>query len=230
VFFRSGNSKNHRKAMLNLKICFLQVTSPEIHEYSIYSTRLNKKYCELHNYDYLEVSQVPREGYDPVWGKIFEMINILKINKKNNKYTHIFYLDADAVVLNRSIKLESIISQMKTSIAFSANGKNGGKLINTGAFIATTEAIPILEKCVELSAEEMKDKKFDEWHEQDVINKIYNDGVEMDVFPMNEMNSYWMYDIHANDGQFIYHFMGRPLIEKVQIAKYVFENYNFSDS
>ncbi|MEG3439742.1 hypothetical protein V0288_21620 [Pannus brasiliensis CCIBt3594] len=209
--------------MPDLKICFFQVTSPEIYDYSNYATKLNKKYCELHYYEYLEVPLVEREDYAPQWGKIFATIELLKIDK----YTHIFCLDADAVVLNRSIKLESIIAKMRTAIAFSENGKNGGGLINTGAFIVNPQAIEILEQCVRLAEEEMRDRKMNVYHEQDVIAKMYAEGLEMDIFPMNEMNSYWLYDIHANDGQFIYHFMGRSLEEKTQIAKDLFEKYNF---
>jgi galactosyl transferase GMA12/MNN10 family len=207
--------------MSNLKICFVQVTSPEIQEYSNYSVALNKIYCKRHDYNYLELSAINTNEYFFSWSKIFQVRDILK----SDKYTHVFFLDADAIVLNRDIKLEDIISKMKTSIAFSENGWNGGDLINAGSFIATPEAIKILEECIRLSEEDMKDKKLERWHEQSVINKMYADGIEMDVFPMNEINSHWLYDFNSNDGQFIYHFMARQLNKKIEIAKELFEKY-----
>jgi hypothetical protein len=207
--------------MSDIKICFLQVTSSEIQEYSKYSVEINKKYCEQHGYKYLELPTVKTDEYAPQWSKIFQTIDILKAGD----YTHVFFLDADAVVINRNKKLEDVIAKMTTSICFSENGWNGGDLINTGAFIATLDAISILEECVRLSEEDMKDKKRNYWHEQAVITKMYESGVRMDVFPMNEINSYWLYDIESNDGQFVYHFMARPLQEKIEIAKKLFEKY-----
>ena len=207
--------------MSNVKLCFLQVTSPEIHEYSKYSIELNKIYCKLHGYDHLELPTVRTEEYAPQWSKIFQTIDLLK----TGKYTHVFFLDADAVILNRIKKLEDVINKMTTPIGFSMNDWNGGDLINTGSFMATVDALGILEECVRLSEEDMKDKKLNYWHEQAVITKMYETGVKMDVFSMNEINSYWLYDVNSNDDQFIYHFMARPLNEKVQIAKQLFEKY-----
>lgn len=207
--------------MLNLKICFLQVTSPEIYEYSKYSVEINKKYCELHGYDYLELSAINTDTHAPAWSKIFYAKDLLE--KEN--YTHIFFLDADAVVINQNKKIEDVIDKMKTSIAFSENGWNGGDLINSGCFIANKDAVSILEKCIEKSNTDMQHQKFGFPWEQTVITKMYESGVPMDVFPMNEINSYWLYDINSNDGQFIYHFMARPLKEKVVIAKTLYEKY-----
>ena len=74
--------------MSNIKLCFLQVTSPEIHDYSKYSTQLNKEYCKLHGYDYLEMPTVKTNEYAPQWSKIFQTIDLLK----KGDYTHVFFL------------------------------------------------------------------------------------------------------------------------------------------
>ena len=158
---------------------------------------------------------IKREEYAAPWSKIFHTKNILE----SSYYSHVFFLDADAVVLNRHKKIEDVIAKMKTSIAFSANGLNGGDHINSGSFIATKESLPILNECIRLSQNDMMDKKRDYWHEQSIITYLYESGVPMDVFDMNEINSFWLYDIDRNDGQFIYHFMARPLHEKIEIAK-----------
>jgi len=207
--------------MSHLKICFLQVTSPEIHEYSQYSCLINKEYCKKHGYSYLNLNAINTKTHAPAWSKIFHTKDVLE---KGN-YTHVFFLDADAVVINQDKKIEEVIDKMKTFIAFSENGWNGGDLINSGCFIASKDAISILEKCIEKSNTDMQHQRFGFPWEQTVITKMYESGISMDVFSMNEINSYWLYDVNSNDGQFIYHFMARPLKEKVVIAKALYEKY-----
>jgi hypothetical protein len=202
---------------MSLKICFFQVTSSEIKEYSDISVRLNKEYCRIHNYDYLEVPTVNTTTHAPQWSKIFQIKRLLE----TENYDYYFFLDADAIVINRNCKLEDFINKMKTDIAFSENGANGGRLINTGSFIANSKTISLFNQCIDLSVTVKKDKKRGYWHEQDVINDMYDDGWKMDVFPMNTINSYWAYDLESNDEQFIYHFMARPVEEKTKIAQLI---------
>lgn len=208
--------------MSDLKICFLQVTSPEIYEYSKYSTEVNKKYCAKQGYDYIELPCINTNEFAHSWSKVFQSMYILE----NNNYDYIFFLDADAVVINFNKRLEEVISKMKNSMAFSENGWNGGDLINGGSFIVSKNGgLDILKKSVEKVNTEMKDKKFGFPWEQSVFTKLHEEGESIDVFPMNEINSYWLYDVSSNDGQFIYHFMARPLNEKIEIAKNLYEKY-----
>lgn len=209
--------------MSPLKICFLQVTSTEIHEYSQYSCPINKEYCRKHGYDYLNLDAINLKEYAASWSKIIHSIDILT----SKQYDYIFYLDADAAVINQTIKIESIIADMKGDISFSENGWNGGELINAGSFIVSKNGIDILKEMIKLvNNQEMLSKKYQFPWEQSIINKIYSEGnFKIDVFPMNKINSYWLYDINSNDGQFIYHFMARSLKEKVVIAKALYEKY-----
>jgi hypothetical protein len=215
---------------MSLKICFFQVTSSEIKEYSDISVRLNKEYCRIHNYHYLEVPTLNTDRYAPQWSKIFQIKRLIE----TENYDYYFFLDADAIVINRDRKLEDIIKEMKTNIAFSENGENGGRLINTGSFISNRKTLSLFNKCINLSLNLKKDKRKGYWHEQDVINDMYDDGWKMDVFPMNTINSYWAYNLENNDDQFIYHFMARPVEEKTKIAKLIEDKlknkYNLSKS
>ena len=73
----------------------------------------------------------------------------------------------------------------------------------------------------------MNTKKYqiDPWHEQTVITKLYESGkydTVIDVFDMDFINSYWNYNPESNDGQFIFHFMGRKNNKPV-VAKKLFD-------
>ena len=198
-----------------MKIGFVQVTSPEIESYAKHSTAINRRYCQRHGYTFIERPAIHRETHAPTWSKIFQALSVLE----QGDYSHVFVLDADAVVLNPKVKLEDKISKMTTPIAFSENGPNGGDRINAGAFICTPDTIPYLEECIRISEEEHPRLKRDYWHEQSVMNLMHESGWKMDVWPMNEINSYWLHDYKNDQTQFIYHFMARSLTEKAAIAK-----------
>lgn len=202
-------------------IAFVQVTSPEIKEYSKYSTEINKRYCDKHGYSFLEIETVNCETYAPQWSKIFTVLELLK----TNLYDYVFFLDADAVVLNDSVTLEDLIKDLDSPIAFSINDWNGGELINTGAFLCSKEAVPYLEECIKISILE-PGLKLEYWHEQTAINRMYTQGWKMTVWPMNKINSYWLHDYKTPSDQFVYHFMARPLAEKIQIAEDLFKLKN----
>jgi hypothetical protein len=197
-----------------MNICFLQVSSPEIESYTQYSIPINKQYCLHHGYTYKEVPVVYQDEYAPQWSKIFQIRDELL----KNEFTHIFFLDADAVVLNQEITLESKIEKMTTPFAMSINDWNGGDYLNTGALLCTTDALPYLEQCIRISETDHTRYKKDHWHEQTIINMMYDQGWKMDAWPMNEINSYWLHDVDLDPLQFVYHFMARPLAEKTNIA------------
>jgi hypothetical protein len=203
-------------------ICFFQIVSTATEPYSKYSTILNKRYCDKHGYTYKTYpNEINKKEYHYTWSKIFQAKKILE----TENYDHIFFLDVDAIVINTHIKLESIISKMKTNISFSENGINGGELISTGAFLANRNTLDFFDRCIELVNTVMKHKKFNYWHELAVINKMYEDGWPMDVFEMNTMNSYGSLDVRYLKDQFIFHFQGKPDTIKGQIAEEIFKLY-----
>jgi hypothetical protein len=203
-------------------ICFFQIVSPATEPYSKYSTILNKKYCDKHGYVYKTyLNEINKKEYHYTWSKIFQAKKILE----TENHDYIFFLDADAIIINNHIKLESIITKMKTDISFSENGINGGELISTGAFMASRNTLDFFNKCIELVNNDMKDKKFNYWYELSIINKMYSDGWPMDVFDMNIMNSYGSLNVKNLKDQFLFHFQGKPDNIKGQIAEEIFKLY-----
>jgi hypothetical protein len=208
--------------MSSLKICFFQITNSSTEPYSKYSTLLNKRYCDKHGYDFKEyLSEIDKREYHYTWCKIFQAKKILE----TENYDFIFFLDADAIIINTSIKLEEIILKMKTDISFSENGVNGGELISTGAFLASKNTLKFFDTCIELVNTDMQDKKFNYWHELAVINRMYEEGWPMDIFDMNIMNSYGSLDVNHLGNQFLFHFQGKPDEVKTTIAEEIFKKY-----
>jgi hypothetical protein len=131
------------------------------------------------------------------------------------------------MIINSDITLESIIDQMHHDISFSKNGANGGLLIATGAFIFNKNAKPIFEKCLDISNTTMLNSKLYHWYEMGVINHMYENGYQFDVFDMNVMNSYGSISVDNPDlpNLFLYHFQGRSDVEKTRVAKEVYNKF-----
>lgn len=67
-----------------------------------------RQYCDLHKYALIPFKiESPGNGRAPQWQKIIESINIL--NK--NELDWLFFLDLDCLIMNPSIKLETIIDE-----------------------------------------------------------------------------------------------------------------------
>jgi hypothetical protein len=205
-------------------ILFFQITNENTKPYSDLCCQINKLYCEKHGYDFLELPSKPIIDFHYTWSKIFQSIDLIE----STNYDYYFCLDADAAIINKDIKLESIIDNMKSNIAFSENGLNGGLLIATGGFLFNKDALPIFRKCIELTQSSMAEYKKHHWFEMAVINSIYASKIyDMDVFEMNIMNSYGYIDINNQDLSklFLYHFQGRSDTEKTKIANDVYQKF-----
>lgn len=80
-------------------------------EYSVYGNI--KKYCELHGYSLvIDTQQNPDNRRYPSWQKIKTSINLLK----SASYKWIFFIDTDCLIMNKDIKLESLIDDQYSFI------------------------------------------------------------------------------------------------------------------
>jgi hypothetical protein len=207
-----------------MNILFFQITNQNTKPYSDFCCSINKDYCNLHGYNYLEINSEKIEGYHYTWSKIFKSIEL--INETN--YDFYFFLDADACVINKSIKIENIIKNMHYNICFSENGFNGGLLIATGGFIFNKKAKSIFEECIEISkTKEMLKYKNQHWFEMAIINYMYEKEKIFDVFEMNVINSYGTISVDNPDlpNLFVYHFQGKSDAEKTRIANELYNNF-----
>jgi len=195
-----------------MKILILQCCDENIKEYSKFSIPHNIKYALKYNYDF-QLYQDNNFKHHPAWLKIDCFKNI---NYKN--YDYIWVLDADALINNFDIKLENIIDG--NCIIVSENGGNGGRLINSGSIIYSKYVIQdILNKYFEWIENNNIFMKRYFW-EQELINDFYEENSNIfTILNMYILNSGWK-DMPKEN--FVYHFMGRDLKDKViDIKKYV---------
>ena len=171
-----------------MKILILQVATPNIKDYSVYSIPINISYSIKWDYDFLLYTSKEEElDYHPAWLKITAFYNI-----NVDKYDWIWVLDADAVINNEKIKLEDIISNCNRPIIISENGKNGGRHLNSGSFLIKSEFVKELllkyEECVSNNYIFLNKRFWD----QELINDWYEESPEhFSVRKMKELNSHW---------------------------------------
>ena len=95
-----------------MKILILQVATPNIKDYSIYSIPININYSIKWDHDFLLYTSKEEEiDHHPAWLKITAFYNI-----NIEKYDWIWVLDTDAVINNQKIKLENIIRDRKSVV------------------------------------------------------------------------------------------------------------------
>lgn len=87
------------------------------------------RYCHQHNYKLLDANHIIDRSRPPAWSKLLAMEHYLK----RNYFDYLFYLDMDAIIMNKEITIETFIaaSHRKFDILLTedANGMNTGAMI-----------------------------------------------------------------------------------------------------
>jgi hypothetical protein len=182
-------------------ICMVTAYDDKCSEHGDFASRINIAYCLKHKYDF----RVYTDGFDktrpPAWSKILFVKDALK------DYEWVFWIDADAIVTNHRIEIESYI-QLGGDI-FVCN-ETPHLVFNTGIFL--------IRQC-DWSfwlLDEIWNKK--EWQsfascEQTAFNQIVcegHTGHRMVYYPMREFNAVPLptrSEIKWQPGDFIAHCM-----------------------
>ena len=200
-----------------------------------------RQYCDLHKYTLIPVKiESPGNGRAPQWQKIIESIKILD----KNELDWLFFLDLDCLIMNPSIKLESIIDE-NYSFIIPSHGVN--------AIDFPMEENEFGDNCVITSAFLVKNSKIG----KSILNSIWEcrgtpEGVNIDEFDHEQrqcritlsnpefrkhakiveerlLNRFWHVKspymaLHTGinkltwePGDFIAHVTGYPLEERIQI-------------
>jgi hypothetical protein len=85
------------------KFCVVTAYTQSIQDMGLFTSRVNAEYCKKQGYDF----RVYTDGFDldvhPAWSKLLFVKDALK------DYEWVFWIDADAVITNRDIRLENLI-------------------------------------------------------------------------------------------------------------------------
>ena len=158
-------------------VCVLSFATEDISFYAKKIFKSNKSYAEKHGYDWREYWEALDKSRPPAWNKI---LYILKALEKG--YDWVFWIDADAIIMNDSIKLTKFIDDEYDFIlckdAFSWN---------TGAwFVKNSEkAKELLEQTY--AAEEYTDAFL--WEQGAFMNTAFNKGARIKVHQQRDFNS-----------------------------------------
>jgi len=158
-------------------ICVLSFATKDIAFYAERIFKNNKAYAEKHGYDWKEYWSVKDKSRPPAWSKIKYIEETL-----SQGYDWVFWIDADAVIMNHSIDFAKFLDDNYDFIlckdAFSWN---------TGAWFIknTPEALDLLKQTWE--AKEYINAFL--WEQGAFMNKAYELGVRIKVHKQRDFNS-----------------------------------------
>lgn len=129
-----------------------------------------KKYCLIHGYDFHPVFIHKENGRHPAWRKITATINVLK----TGKYDWVFYIDADCLFMNTTIKLESFVDDNYFLIISGINSAPEPKILNSAGYTAIMAAQFLIKNC-----QRSIDFLYDVWQAAETKDDFYKFDYEM---------------------------------------------------
>ena len=211
-------------------------------EYSDYSKKINKLYCEKWNYDYKFIEH-DLDKMPPYWLKVNDIVEYI-----NKDYDYVVFLDLDACFLDFDISLDNIIKEINS---FSGKefdiyiGKDPpfNRIVNTGVFIFKNSEFgkkfskiwlsacmdnqnKITNQCLNWDYDKINKKwscPFCIWaginYEQGVFEylyEIYNKNIAV-------LDISFFSDTNINNKPFIYHAMNKNNKNRLNILKDLYE-------
>jgi len=209
-----------------MKILILQVMTPEIAGYCTYSLPLNVEYAVKNGYHYhlhhTRCSDIP---HHPPWLKL-EALRSVDLRS----YDWIWVLDADCVINNLETRLEDVIAADPKDIIISKNGRNGGRLLNSGSFVLRSSAVPSVLREYDAYAAAGSPHMRNRFWDQEMFNDWYDrDPSVFSVREMNVLNSHWNVAAFKDDdlNNFVFHYMAQPDEQRIAGMKRYWLARNF---
>jgi GR25 family glycosyltransferase involved in LPS biosynthesis len=187
-------------------IAIVTLYTPEVCDFSIFSERSLRMYCEKNNYTLYVYRKKIVDNCSANWSKANAILNHYDDHKD------IMWLDSDTIVLNMDKKIEDILyrcTPLKRILACEDVGKKS--ILNSGAIIFRKHSYVkrIIKKWSEFNGD--KSSLYASGGDQEVLCSILkksdSPGFNRKIFPMNEFNT----DPRLiDDNTFIVHFMAYP--------------------
>ena len=222
---------NNKKSCVNQKgVILMYCTQNIIDKWAKYSIDINKQYALKNGYDFKVIKTPYDSSVTHAWQKIPAMIQLLE-----DGYNFVFYIDADAIINDPSISLESFFDKYEGDLLVCSDEKNSNGLyaVNGGCVIAknTKKCKKLLKQWWDLRHEKQYITfAFEQTALSDIVrNKIENiDSSIISVCPETEFNSIYGeildYLENKKSDRFVLHFMSLDDNKREKI----FKNYNFS--
>ena len=202
--------------MTKIGVCFMSIG--EKYKEITSNSRKNKiSYCTRHGYDFIEDESIYDTSKPIPWSKIPLILKYI------NKYDYIVWIDADILIMNLNITIESIIEKYQN---FDIICGSDWRMINTGFMIMTNSTF-----CKDFLASvqtnvydphEDKNERYLNWEQGSFINlhdrNYMNCVSHIKVTQPDEMNSYW-YNFFPN--HFVIHFAG----VRGELLQYLLRDY-----
>ena len=177
-----------------------------------------KRYCEIHGYRFIHASTTLDESRSASWVKLLHVQQQLL----NPACDWLFFMDADTLITNRSVTLESIIgANRKEDVIYPSDPSASA---NGGIFLIKRSPYSITYLTRVYGHTEFLNSG---WWEQSAIQKML--GPEMSpqdkgriaIIPQRKMNSFWGLCSEQpackwHRGDFVAHFAGRPVPRQPQ--------------
>jgi len=200
--------------IMNEKTCVLVFADEQAESYFKYCLPEYQKWCSNKNYT-LKIFKENKTNSAPMWMKI----KLLYDELENNEFQIIIVMDADMIINNLNLDLNSFLKPDK-DIYICKNEDNGGEYLNTGSImIKNTENSK--QFINEVWGEHNNEYANKYWWEQTIVNKLYSEKYSSVIEPlgMRDINSHWQCDKINHPKNNIYHFMARDKADKVVYVK-----------
>jgi hypothetical protein len=212
---QTDSTNSQEKSSKSLKIALIGAHDPKYDPVGKYSHLNKEAYALKHGYDaclYTEYLDETRIGY---WYKVVAT----KMNLEN--YDWLLYLDSDALIMNDTIKLETLIDDDYDMIATSEGGPHAPILSGQFLIKNTKWSKKFLEDWYAVG-----DTHIPPGYDNGALIKLFTENEDLrnhiKIIPIRKMGSYvWNYE----DGDFAIQFAGIIFSEK---EKYIKEYYEKS--
>jgi hypothetical protein len=222
----------------NSEIAFIYIFTKNIFEYSKHSIMNVLSYIKKHNYAFIIYDKLFCNSVAPCWNKILAILKNIK------KYKYIVWFDADAIILNFDITIESIIEKNNKVDLYLCNDIAIDKeCINSGIMIIknTEWSYNLFKKVWDSPILHLHNDQNVIYHE--IVKEVYPDSnpplkfsifcnkithSKVQIFPENLFNTHIL---NYNTGDFIIHLMGAPNEVRADIMRQIntnlgLDNYN----
>ena len=188
-----------------MKIGLCTLTIGEAYKEKTKWTTINKKsYCSRHGYEFIDDETIWDKTKPIPWSKILLLLKYL------DQFDYIVWIDADILIMNMEMKIETFIERYP---GYDQISGSDWKMQNTGVWIIKNTDFS------KLFLKEVWDNVYDErgdpkerymnWEQGSVINlmdrNILDCKQKIKVTYPEEMNSYWF---NYFPGHFVLHFAG----------------------